>query len=339
MPPKGKGKAAAAKPKEGKEVDPSVEHAKAFFKRYTASSAAHGLDELPLPKGDGTAGFARLAVHPEMGCACMPGPSHVRALAEALHGYSHLLTLAFWSVDVRDEGAAILASFLLTGAGRSVQRLELTSCGVGEHGCKALGEMLVRNVGLRRLNLECNAIGTAGANLLGAGMRVNRAMQELALPYCGLGPDAGEALVGGVLRNATLQHIELRGNALGPPLVAQVLGVAAKHGALFHLGLADTGFGLEPEVSAALIGCASTNRGVQEYDLRGCQIGDQTAYRLVQIAKKESHIIELQLTEHLDKDLFKQALDVAANNRKDWLKKRKKGKKGKKGGGKKGKKK
>ena len=332
MPPKkGKG-SAAAKPKEGKEVDPSVEHAKAFFKRYAASSAAHGLDELPLPKGDGTAGFARIAVHPEMGCACAPGPSHVRALAEALHGYGHLLTLAFWSVDVRDEGAAIVASYLLTGAARSVQRLELTSCGVGEHGCKVLGEMLVRNVGLHRLNLECNAIGTAGASLLGAGMRVNRAMRELSLAYCGLGPDAAEALVGGAMRNATLEHLELRGNALGPAVVAQVLGAAAKHGSLFHLGLADTGFGIEPEVSAALIGCASTNRGVQEYDLRGCQIGDQTAYRLVQIAKKEGHLIELQLTEHLDKDLFKQALDVAANNRKDWLKKRRKGKRGKKGG-------
>ena len=55
MPPKGKGKQAAkgAPKKEAKGDDPDIADAKNFFKRYAASSAANGLEPLPLPHPEG----------------------------------------------------------------------------------------------------------------------------------------------------------------------------------------------------------------------------------------------------------------------------------------------
>jgi Ran GTPase-activating protein (RanGAP) involved in mRNA processing and transport len=264
-------------------------------------------------------------------------PTHVRALAEALVGMSNLLTLAFWSVDVRDEGAACLASWI--AGNRAVQNLELSGCSIGAAGCKALGEGLERNGGLCRLALDNNPVGDAGASALGARLAYNRTLTEVSLAYCGLSGEAASALTTGVMRLATLRSLELKGNSIGAEGVTSLLGAATKHGALFRIGLADTSCAfVDGEVAAALVACATENTSLGEYDLRGNPMGDGTAYAITKLAKEGGHLVEVLVSESVDTVLFKQLLDVVAANRKEWLKKNKKkkgGKGGKKGGGKK----
>jgi len=101
---------------------------------------------------------------------------------------------------------------------------------------------------------------------------------------------------------------------------------------LFRIDLADTGFGMNPEVHAALEDCFENNIVCSEYALAGNDIGDSCAYRWLNMVRKLPHLIYVDVTNRLDPLLFKQLGDATASNKKDWLKAQKKkgGKKGKK---------
>jgi len=343
MAPKKKGKGGKGGKGKGKEDDAELHlaHVKAFIKAYGSSSQGCGTDPLALPfapvtgGGEGTQAFGRIVVHPQV-CSVPITAAHVRAITDALttSSYTHLLTLALWNVNVGDEGTAHVANWIATN--RTAHVCELADCGVGAAGCKALGEALERNATLTRLSLEHNAIGDAGVEALSASIRFNRALTSASLGYCGLSPEGAPHVANSLLRLGTLTSLELRGNALGPTGVVQILQMVVSHAALTYVGLGDTGFGVEPEVHAALLPCVQKNTVCHSYDLRGNPIGDSHAYTYTKLIKKEAtHVISFQVTEKIDPPLFKQLLDATGANKKEWLKKRKKKKGGKKGGKKK----
>ncbi len=363
MPPK------KAEAKGGKDTGPDPKACAAVFeKAFKAQCAAHEISPLSLDYGDGSAVFARLAAHP----ALLPSssttgmvPAHTKSLIDAvtgftlrvdpeklIQGYPFLQTLALWSANVRDEGAAAVGAFLATN--RSLTALELSDCALGPRGCKAIADGLERNATLTRLNLDGNpGISDAGVEAL-SGLRYNCALASLSLCYCGLTAAGGEKLTGGLMKCAMLKTLELRGNRLGAAGVLPVLHHVQKGSGLFRLGLADTSWDAEPEVHSALLAAMEANPNTCEWDLTGARMGDANAYRLLQLSKKEPpatepkpgegpfvngrasvggrHLCELTLTEQLDPILYRQILDSCAANKKDWLKKNKK--KGGKGKGK-----
>ena len=363
MPPK------KAEAKGGKDTGPDPKACAAVFeKAFKAQCASHEISPLSLDYGDGSAVFARLAAHP----ALLPSsstagmvPAHTKSLIDAvtgftlrvdpeklIQGYPFLQTLALWSANVRDEGAAAVGAFLATN--RSLTALELSDCALGPRGCKAIADGLERNATLTRLNLDGNpGISDAGVEAL-SGLRYNCALASLSLCYCGLTAAGGDKLTGGLMKCAMLKTLELRGNRLGAAGVLPVLHHVQKGSGLFRLGLADTSWDAEPEVHAALLAAMEANPNTCEWDLTGARMGDANAYRLLQLSKKEPpatepkpgegpfvngrpsvggrHLCELTLTEQLDPILYRQILDSCAANKKDWLKKNKK--KGGKGKGK-----
>jgi len=320
------------------EDDKGPIEAKAFTKSFPEACKAYGIEPLPLQldRGEeGQAAFLRLTIH----SGCAPGfvPTHIKPLVESLLPYSYLQRLAFWSVAVRDEGCKDLGQYLMVN--RTVTTLEVTDCAVGPLGCKFIGEALEKNVTLTTLRLDHNVnIGAAGAAVLGECLKRNvgpPGLQTLSLTFCGLqGEEGGTAVTTGLLQAPMLKVLELKGNRFGVPGLLSLLRVLKSCASLFHINLADTGFGKEPEVHAALEECFENNTTCHEYALGGNNIGDTVAYRwLNKIRTKEfEHLIYLDVTNHIDPLLFKQIGDATTSNKKEWVKrqKKKKGGKGKK---------
>ena len=325
---KGKGKGKGKDSKKGGDDDLGPLAAKAFQKGFPAACAAYGVEPLPLAldTGEGTSAFLRLAVHPAVcGAAGNCSPLHVRALSEALANYTFLQSISFWGVGVRDEGMSALAALLMTN--RSITSCEVSDCAIGVAGCKVLGEALERNGILAKLRLDHNtAIGSEGVAVLGEGIRASCGLQEISLSYCGLEGEDGAAALARVMRAPALQRLELRGNRFENGGVIALLS-ALRTSAVQQIDLTDTGFGNEPEVHAAFEACFEDS-ACGAYILRGNPLGDTTAYRWLQMARRLPNLIELNVSDQLDPVLFKQIGDVTAANKKEWLKmmKRKKGK-------------
>lgn len=353
---KGKGKKGK---KEVEDPEVALRQAKEFVRAYNSNCAALAIEQiaLPLPLNDDKKDphpltFGRLVLGPVVGApwaeagAPQPGssswrPTHLRAICDALvsSSYSKLLNLSVWSAAVKDEGAAVVASFLQSN--RSLIVLEMSDCGVGTRGCKAFGEALVKNATLTRLNLDNNCIADEGLAALTANLKLNRTLSSLSLQYCCLGAAAGAA-IGAELRNvASLSALELRGNPLSSAGVSAVLEGFLLHPALGYLGLGDTGWGRETEVHAALGRCVQGNLLTHSYDLRGnMSMGDSCAYAYAKLlASTCQHVVEFRIEpQEIDPPLLKQLNDVCAANFKEAKKRKKKGK-GKKGKGKNSKKK
>jgi len=331
------GKKGKGKDKKGPVVDDNGPiEAKAFTKNFPEACKAHGLEplQLQLDRGEeGLAAFLRLLIH----SGCAPGfvPKYVKPLVECLLQYSYLQRLTFWSVPVRDEGCKDLGLYLISN--KTVHTLEVTDCSIGPPGCKFLGEALEKNATLTTLRLDHNInIGAAGAAVLGECLKRNfgpPGLQTLSLTFCGLqGEEGGTSVTTGLLQAPMLKVLELKGNRFGVPGLLALLSVLKSCASLFHINLADTGFGKEPEVHAALEECFENNTTCHEYALGGNNIGDTVAYRWLGMIRKLDHLIYLDVTNHLDPLLFKQIGDATSSKKKDWVKrqKKKKGGKGKK---------
>jgi hypothetical protein len=318
--------------------DQSVLQSTAFVKKgYPQACAERSVEPLALQldRGEeGSAAFLHLAVHPGLSLdpkapACTP--QHVRALMDALLPYGFLVRLAFWSVAVKDEGVTAIAQYLV--ANRTVTELTLTDVGLTRLGCKALGEALEKNATLQKLQLDHNAsIGNAGAAALGESLRASMGLSNLSLTYCSLEGLAGaDAIVSGSMRSPTLRALELKGNRFGSDGVLVLLRALKTCGSLFRITLADTGFGMDPEVHAAIEDCFRENKACHEYVLGHNHVGDSCVYRWLGMVRENPHLILVDVTNQCDPMLFKQIGDATASNKKEWQKQQKKGKKGGKG--------
>jgi hypothetical protein len=155
-------------------------------------------------------------------------------------------------VPVGDGGAAAVAEVLRDGCVESVgvrlEAVELTACGVGPAGARAVGDALVlgANASLTSLALDLNGgVGDAGCAALCRGLASNnRRLATLSLRHCGVSLP-GAAAVARLLASplCVLVSVDLSGNPLGAPGLA-VLAVAARGSAtLQQLLLSDTGVG------------------------------------------------------------------------------------------------
>lgn len=322
--------------------DESLLQSTAFVKKgYPEACAVRGVDPLALvlDRGEeGAAAFLRIVVHPgisEEGNPKKPPctPMHVRALVDALIPYQFLQRLCFWSVAVRDEGTQAVAQYIALN--KSCTSIDLTDVGMSDIGCKYLGEALEKNATLKELRLDHNpSITTAGTSILGECLQKNAALETLSLTFCSLdGPEAATSLTAGAMRAPAIRVLELKGNRFGADGVLVLLKALKTCANLFRIDLSDTGFGVHPEVHAALEECFEANTTCHEYNLSHNPVGDSCVYRFLGLVRKLPHLICMDVTTQCDPLLFKQIGDAAANNKKDWIKRQKKkgGKKGKGG--------
>ena len=136
------------------------------------------------------------------------------------------------------------------------------------------------------------------------------------------------------MRAPALRVLELKGNRFGVDGTLILLQALRHCTNIFRLDIADTGWGPEKEVHAALEDCFENNKTCHEYCLGHNPVGDSTIYRWLGMIKRNSdHLIFVDVTNRCDPLLFKQIGDECAKNKKDWLKAQKKkgGKKGKGG--------
>ncbi|KAL3933147.1 MAG: hypothetical protein SGPRY_000412 [Prymnesium sp.] len=210
--------------------DPGYLAMRAFKKAYDGANTELGTEPLALPLeiGEEHTCFARLVLTPQITGAhshARIGPAHIRPLGIALAPYPFLRRLCFWSVDVRDDGALSLASYLMVN--KNLRVLEITDCGLGSSACKALGDALSTKSGpkeLHTLRLDYNrGIRNAGAAAI---MPVSGilSVKELSLSFCGLEGEAGGAvLANGLLSKPMLTHLHINGNPLGSAGIMHVL--------------------------------------------------------------------------------------------------------------------
>jgi hypothetical protein len=130
-----------------------------------------------------------------------------------------------------------------------------------------------------------------------------------------------------------LRVLELKGNRFGSSGALTLLRALRTCASLFRIDLADTGWGMHPEVHAALEECFEQNTVCHEYALGHNPVGDSCVYRWLGMVRKLPHLIFVDVSSQVDPILFKQIGDATASNKKDWVKRQKKkgGKKGKGG--------
>ena len=120
--------------------DPGFLAMRAFKRAVESANFRLGIENLSLSldPGEGFTAVSKLVVTAmtTSNTGRPATPTHMVALAEALGPYPYMKNLAFWTVDVRDEGAKALAQYVASN--RTLVRLELMNCGLGVAACKFL---------------------------------------------------------------------------------------------------------------------------------------------------------------------------------------------------------
>ena len=288
-------------------------------KAYPASCEAFGVGPMAMviDRGEeGTAGFLKLAVHPGLAGrtkdgspdpkAPMPTTAHCRALMDALMQYSYLQRLAFWSVPIKDEGCQSIALFL--SQNKSLTSLDITDAGVSTRGCKVIGESLEKNSTLQTLRLDHNrGVDASGVAILGESLMRNLTLSTLSLTLLRTrGQRGGGRVRGRADEGARAPRARAQGQSLRPGGRADAAAALRTCASLFRIDLADTGWGMHPEVHAALEECFENNTTCHEYALGHNPVGDSCVYRWLGMVRKLPHLIFIDVSNQCDPLLFKQ---------------------------------
>lgn len=141
------------------------------------------------------------------------GEMGAMALAQALPQGCLVTKLDLSSNDIGHKGVAALVDALLIPC-IPVEHLDLTNNSIGDHGCKILAHMLLKNESLRHLILQRNRIGPQGAVALGGAMCSNLCLLELDLGRNKVGRVGVEMLIRAARTNCTIASLNLQDNEL-----------------------------------------------------------------------------------------------------------------------------
>jgi len=114
--------------------------------------------------------------------------------------------------DIKKEGAKILAPALALN--KSIQYLDLSSCGFGVSGVKQVAEALKQNNSITTLNLFHNICDVDGARAIGDALKVNSTLSFLDIGHNRIRITGLKALTSGILANpnSKLSKLGLRSN-------------------------------------------------------------------------------------------------------------------------------
>ncbi len=140
---------------------------------------------------------------------------------------------------ISDEGAVLIAKFLPN----TLIVLDLSDCGVGLEGAKAIATALESNVTLTRLYLDGNQVSVSGGSVLACALCNHPSMVEFSLANCEI-RDEGAVSFGEVLgKSKSIQMLCLDGNNIGPVgAMAVAQGLEGKN-VLTHLEMSENPIG------------------------------------------------------------------------------------------------
>jgi len=178
-------------------------------------------------------------------------------LAEALPAFEGLEELYLYhNPEVGDGGAQVLAKLLSSEAAmRSLSRLSLAVCAIGDAGCRSLSSALLSNELLTELDLSCNTIGQAGSSALADVLLRNRTLESLNVAMNAIAPTGLRELVRAVAQNSQSAIREVDVSAQGAPATKSMLDETARatqqsEGA----DPAEPGWGNKPDVLSKFTG-------------------------------------------------------------------------------------
>ena len=143
---------------------------------------------------------------------CNVNARGLRDIAEALSTIKTLDTLELSKMRLGDIGAEIMANAL---ASTSLRNLQLSDCGVGVLGSRAISNVFETNTCLEIINLSKNKIGNPGATALAQALASNSSLVEIHLRDCGIGATGSRALADALETNACLETLNLGENKIG----------------------------------------------------------------------------------------------------------------------------
>ena len=146
------------------------------------------------------------------------------ALADALHGNTHVTTINIQDSNIVDEGGAAIVNALMDN--RSVTTLNLCANGFAEYDASApyisgtaiaaIAELLKVTKTLTSLNLSGNELNPASIVVLCEGLKANTSVTTLHLDHVDMGGNGVIAMGEALEVNRTLKHLTADNNYYSP---------------------------------------------------------------------------------------------------------------------------
>ena len=216
---------------------------------------------------------------------------HMLGLAEVMPMFPNLKNFRLEGIDLKDEGAAILACALK--ANRTITILHLNSNNVRDGGAVALAQALKANRAITDLDLNSNNIGDEGAIAMADALKANRALTVLSLHSNNIGDEGAVALAEALKANRAVTQLDLHSNNIGDGGAVAFAQALKANRAVTQLDLHSNNIGDGGSVSLAE--ALKVNAAVTQLDLHSNNIGDGGAVALAQALKVNRAITDLDL--------------------------------------------
>ena len=115
-------------------------------------------------------------------------------------------------LDMRSNGLTAQEAVAISDMMICLEKLNLHSNNLGDHGAKLLSEGITNTKTLRVLNIGDNNIGPSGTTAIANALTSNTSLEELCLDYNAIGQDGAIAIAKAITNNKTLKTLSLGGD-------------------------------------------------------------------------------------------------------------------------------
>ena len=137
-----------------------------------------------------------------------------KAMREMCPLHCNVKNLAFWRLNVEDEGVKGIVEFAgkppKPNVWEGLVNLELIECNLTSVACDLIGEKLRENIVLKSLVLDFNPLGDAGIKFLVSGLARNNKLSTLKVAYCGISSAAAQHIADGMVLGSKIKVLDLR---------------------------------------------------------------------------------------------------------------------------------
>eukprot|EP00762_Andalucia_godoyi_P006852 ANDGO_00982.mRNA.1 hypothetical protein CAOG_05004 len=133
---------------------------------------------------------------------------------------SHLSTLILRNNKLESQGAQRI--FKAVCASRTLESLDVSSCGIGAEIAESFGELLSLNSSIANLSVSHNRFGDRVLEHAKDALAVNPTLVSLNLESCQLGFQAAKAILAALSINNTLLTLDLKFNNISPAIASGI---------------------------------------------------------------------------------------------------------------------
>lgn len=218
---------------------------------------------------------------------------------KSLENNYHLTSLDLGAVDGIDrnrlgtQGCRALGNMLLRN--QTISNLNLSMCGITADGCQFIGDSLTQNTSLFSLDLTSNRFGSVGINNLFKDDGSFGRLGTLILSRNGIGNDASNTICRQIRMSESIRSIDLSNNDLSKPFLERLYATFQEGTKISRLSLSKNKFG--PESADLLQLIIKDTRSLTYFDLSSNNFKDEGLISIAKGLKQNTSLTTVDLSE------------------------------------------